>query len=328
MDQRSLFTLPPAELEAAPPNPDLVALAARLPAGVRLGTMSWSFAGWRGLVYGRDVPEGALAPLGLTAYSRHPLLRAVEIDRSYYEPLSAEVLRSFAEQVPAGFRFLVKAHEACSVRRYPKHARYGSKRGERNPTYLDVAYATELVVEPARRGLGEKLGAILFQFPPAVLEQTPEAFAGALGAFLSRLPRGVTYAVELRVPDLFRAAYGEALAQAGAVHCHNAWSGMPPVLEQARQLPAATRSPLIVRWLLAPGEVYADARDRFRPFDRITREDLPVRSAIARLVSKAAAHGVESMVLINNKAEGCAPESAFRLAAAIADPARASGRAG
>ena len=76
MNQRSLFTLPPPELAAAPPSPELVELAARLPSALRLGTMSWSFPGWRGLVYGRDVPEGALAGLGLTAYARHPLLRA------------------------------------------------------------------------------------------------------------------------------------------------------------------------------------------------------------------------------------------------------------
>ena len=100
---------------------------------------------------------------------------------------------------------------------------------------------------------------------------------------------------------------------------------MPHVLAQARQVPPALRNPLVIRWLLAPGEVYADARDRFRPFDRIAREDLPVRSAIARLVVKAAAHGVPALVLINNKAEGCAPESAFRLARAIVHARAAAG---
>jgi hypothetical protein len=53
------------------------ALAARLPPGVRLGTSSWSFPGWRGLVYGGDHTEAALARDGLWAYARHPLLRAV-----------------------------------------------------------------------------------------------------------------------------------------------------------------------------------------------------------------------------------------------------------
>jgi uncharacterized protein YecE (DUF72 family) len=315
--QGALFELGAPEIEAAAPRPEHSELAARLPRDVRLGTMSWSFAGWRGIVYGRDVPESALAARGLEAYGRHPLLGGVEIDRSYYEPLSVEVLAGYARQVSDGFRFLVKAHEACSVRRYPAHARYGSKRGELNPLYLDAAYAAERVVHPVANALGQKLGAILFQFPPAREAPDPQAFADELATFLSRLPRGIVHAVELRDARLFTPAYADALVASGAVHCHNAWSAMPEVLTQARMLPPAARRPLIVRWLLARGERYDDVRQRYHPFDRITREDAPVRSAIARLVAKAAARGVPALVTINNKAEGCAPESAFHLARAI-----------
>lgn len=325
--QTSLFELPAPSLEAAPPSAAQLELRARLPDDVRLGTMSWSFPGWRGLVYGRDVPAPALSKLGLAAYSRHPLLGAVEIDRSYYDPLPAEAFATYAAQVPAAFRFLVKAHELCTVSRFPAHARYGSKRGQPNPLYLDASYAIDAVVGPAQAGLGKKLGALLFQFSPTQEPPAAGAFASELATFLSRLPRDVTYAVELRNPSWLGPDYGDALCAHGAVHCHNAWGFMPPVLAQAKLLPPATRRPLIVRWLLAPGERYEDARDRFHPFDRIGREDLPVRRDIARLVARAVSHAVPALVTINNKAEGCAPESAFRLAEAIASmtsPARAS----
>jgi uncharacterized protein YecE (DUF72 family) len=326
--QPTLFELPEPVLRAAPPAPGLRELAAQLPPGVRLGTMSWSFPGWRGLVYAQDAPAGALSELGLGAYSEHPLLGAVEIDRSYYDPLGAGTLRAYAEQVPDDFRFLVKAHEACSVQRYPELARHGRKRGELNPLYLDAAYATDAVVGPIHGGLGAKLGAILFQFPPSADALEPRAFAEELGRFLSRLPRGVTYAVELRRVDCFGPAYFQALLEAGAVHCHNAWSAMPPVLTQARQVPPEARNPLIVRWLLAPGAGYAATREQFHPFERIQREDAASRSGIARLVAKAAARGVPALVTINNKAEGCAPESAFRLARAVIEAGTDAGAAG
>ncbi|HTV24989.1 MAG TPA: DUF72 domain-containing protein [Polyangiaceae bacterium] len=317
--QATLFELSAPELAAAPASPEQHELASRLPRGVRLGTMSWSFAGWRGIVYGHDVPESALSARGLEAYGRHPLLGGVEIDRSYYEPLSVELLSSYARQVPDGFQFLVKAHEVCSVQRFPTHARYGSKRGALNPLYLDPIYAAEAVVQPVASALGPKLGAILFQFPPAREAPDPQAFAAELERFLSRLPRGIRYAIELRDARTFTPAYAAALVASGALHCHNAWSAMPDVLTQAKQVPPAARRPLIVRWLLARGERYDDMRARFHPFDRIAREDAPVRSAIARLVAKAAAREVPALVTINNKAEGCAPESAFRLARAIVD---------
>ncbi len=311
--QSSLFELPEQELGAAKVDIEQRELGTRLPESVRLGTMSWSFPGWRGLVYGPDAPVKRLANEGLTAYAQHPLLGAVEIDRSYYEPLSVDVLRRFAAQVPEGFRFLVKAHEDCTVRRFPSHPRYGKKRGENNPRYFDASYAAEAVVGPVVEGLGAKLGALVFQCPPEEVD-SPRAFAQRLCTFLKGLPAGVPYAVELRNRKLLTPGYTAALAETGAVHCHNAWSHMPSILEQARQVPPAARRPLIVRWLLRHGDEYGVARERFSPFNRIAAEDLTTREAIARLVSKAVQHGVSAFVLINNKAEGCAPESVFRLA--------------
>jgi len=54
------------------------------------------------------------------------------------------------------------------------------------------------------------------------------------------------------------------------------------------------------------------------PFNRLAEPDLPTREEIATLISKALAHDVPAFVLINNKAEGCAPFSVFELARAIA----------
>ncbi|HVZ34363.1 MAG TPA: DUF72 domain-containing protein [Polyangiaceae bacterium] len=316
--QGTLFELPPEVLEAAPARPEHVELAARLPAGVRLGTMSWTFPGWRGSVYAKSARGERLATEGLAAYAKHPLLRAVEIDRSYYDPLSSESFRRLAGQVPEGFQFLVKAHQACTLQRFPQHARYGKKRGEANGLFLDAAYATEAVIGPALAGLGAKLSALLFQFSPEELG-SPQGFAERLRSFLAALPRGVTYAVELRNPPLFTPAYAAALVDGGAVHCHNAWGELPSVLAQAKGLPPVARRPLIVRWLFPPGDSYAAASERLAPFDRIVLEDPTRRQAIARLVVTALRHDVPALVLVNNDAEGCAPESIDRLARAIVE---------
>jgi uncharacterized protein YecE (DUF72 family) len=278
--------------------------------------MSWSYPGWRGVVYAEDADVKRLAKGGLGAYARHPLLTAVEIDRTYYEPVPLGALRAYAEQVPASFRFVVKAHELCVVNRFPLHARYGRRRGEENPLFLDPVYASDNVVLPALSALGEKLGVVLFQFPPQdVSAGVP--FSLRLGEFLRRLPAGVAYAVELRNRELLDPAYAAALVDAGAVHCHNVWGRMPGVLAQVRALPPATRRPLVVRWLMRRGESYQSAGERYLPFDRLVEEDVTNRDEIARLVARASEHGVSAFVLLDNKAEGCAPETAVRLARAI-----------
>jgi len=315
-EQPSLFKLPPRVVEAAAQHAEHRALREQLAAGLRLGTMSWSFAGWRGLVYGEGADPKLLADAGLTAYSKHALLGTVEVDRSFYEPLPARYFEALSEQVPSDFRFLVKAHEDCSLLRFPRHARYGKKQGDSNARFLDPSYATDAVVGPSLEGLGAKLGAILFQFPPQDVGN-PAAFAEQLAAFLQRLPHGVIYAVEIRNAELFTSAYAHALESAGAVHAHNVWGNMPSVLQQARLIPPAARRPLIVRWLMRRGDDYEGARSRFLPFSRLAEPDLPNRRDIATLIAKALAHDVPAFVVVNNKAEGSAPASIIELAREI-----------
>lgn len=314
----SLFELPERKLEPVAPTPELLQLAAALPRELRMGAMTWSYPGWTGVVYKNQSSERDLARYGLTAYGRHPLLRLAEIDRSYYQPLTAADYRHYADQVPDGFGFLVKAHEECTVHRYPQHARYGAKRGQENPRYLDADYAANVVIEPLA-ALEHKLCGLLFQFSPEA-GRDPREFADRLRAFLERLPRlqaGAHYVVELRTEALLTREYGEALEGAGALHCHNAWTFMPSILEQARSLPKATRRPLVIRWLLQKHDRFEQASERFAPFNRIVREDPHTRGEVARLTAKALTSGVPACVLLDNKAEGCAPESVVRFAEAV-----------
>ncbi len=306
----------PKGVGPAPVPADVAALGRELPRGFRMGPSSWSFPGWAELVYDRKYPESRLAKEGLAAVARHPLFRAVGIDRTHYTPVAAAELAAYALQVPGDFRFLVKAHEALTLARWPDRPRYGGERGRENPLFLDVAYAAQEVVAPYVEGLGEKAGALLFQFAPQDLG-SPEGFAAELGAFLRALPRGPLYAVELRNRELLTPRYAEALAEAGAVHCVNAHPRMPDVVTQARLTGAGWERPLVLRWLLGRGETYADAGRRFAPFDRLVAEDPPTRRGIAHLVRTALSHGDEVLLTVNNNAEGSAPRSMARLAAEV-----------
>jgi len=315
-EQPALFALPERSIEAMPPTAAQRALAAALPSTLHMGAMTWSYPGWQGVVYRRAHSSKELAALGLAAYAAQPLLRAAEIDRSYYEPLPASVFQSYASQVPGDFRFVVKAHEDCSVDRFPQHARYGKKRGMLNERYLDPEYATRAVVDPLV-GLGPKLHNLLFQFSPMLPAPDYDAqrnFADRLFKFLSGLPRGIMYAVELRTEALLSPHYAAALVDSGAIHCHSAWTFMPSVLDQARSLPPETRRPLLVRWLLKRGERYEQANARFEPFDSLKEEDPATRAEVATLIGKALAHNVPTLALVDNKAEGCAPASIELLA--------------
>ncbi len=313
---------PPARVVPIVPADATVALAARLPPQLRLGGMSWAYPGWVGHVYAGAAGKGdltatVLAREGLPAYAAHPLYRAVEIDKAYYRPLTEPELQHHAQQAPDDFRFLVKAHEDCVMRVFPQHARYGKRKGESNARYLDAAYAAEVVVGPIARGLGGKLGVVLLPFPPQDVGEYPEAFAERLARFLEPLTKLAPIAVELRNGELLTPTYTDALVATGAVHCHNVWTSMPPVRRQMQLVPPDARRPLLVRWLLRNGDRYETANARSLPYDRTVLPDPDNLAALASLVARAIAHDVPTTVLIDNKAEGCAPETIERLGEAI-----------
>jgi len=307
-------------VEAAHVPPDLVELASRIPQAVRLGTSSWSFPGWSGLVFRDRVAESELARDGLAAYARHPLFRAVGLDRTYYAPVAASEYAGYAGSVPLEFRFLVKASQACT---FPT-VRGGTGAYEPNARFLDASFASAEVVGPAVAGLGDRLGAVLFQFPPlpASLTRRPAEVADRLGAFLARLPKGPRYAVEIRNRSLLTAEYAAALTGAGAAHAFAVHPSMPSLRIQEAVVGLERQPALLVRWMLGHGRAYEEARALYAPFDRLCAPDAPTRAAVASLAARALAHAKEVLVVVNNKAEGSAPLSVFELARELAATAR------
>jgi uncharacterized protein YecE (DUF72 family) len=319
----------PVEILPADVPDDVCRVAAALPASIRLGTSSWSFPGWTGLVYGPSAAgkphgEAALARAGLAAYAAHPLLRTVSLDRTFYAPLPVDAFARYAADVPEAFRFVVKAPAAITD---PVVRQHGSGMAARdNPTFLDAAAAAAFL-QPARAGLGAKAGPLVFQFPPLgrrLLADVPRVIA-RIAAFMAMMARGsasgdALHAVEVRDPELCTAEMAAALHDAGAAPCLAIHARMPPAAEQAAVYGLDREAcpwPLVARWNLHAGRAYEQARADYFPFDRLVEEDEPTRAAVASLVARAAARGREVFVTINNKAEGSAPLSVLRLAEAI-----------
>ncbi|HEX2826644.1 MAG TPA: DUF72 domain-containing protein [Burkholderiales bacterium] len=291
-------------------------LASALPTKLHLGTSSWFFPGWRGLVWDRAADETTLSRHGLAAYARHPLFSTVCVDRAFYAPLEHVQYTAYAEQVPAAFRFVVKAPAA--VTQSWLRDRDGKPQG--NPTFLDASAAIAQLVTPATEGLGDKAGPLLFQFPPLGRAQMrdPARFVDRLHAFLTALPQGPFYAVEVRDAALLTRRFFAALREAGAHYCVAVHPRLPAVAVQAAAMAGAGPAPLVVRWNLNPREEYEAARARYAPFDRLVDPDVTTRESIARLVAAALRAGEPAYVIANNKAEGSAPLTLTRLAAAIA----------
>jgi uncharacterized protein YecE (DUF72 family) len=316
MDQLSLFSGrdDPDLVQGVTPSDHHVAAAERLPERLYMGTSSWSFPGWEGIVYDRKATQRVLARHGLQAYAKHPLLRCVGVDRTYYAPITADEFAAYANVVPETFRFVVKAHE-LTTRVYVRSPSSGSK-SYQNAQFLDPGYAVEEVVRPCSEGLGEKLGVLLFQFPPQSMSALggSKGFVARLSRFLDALPNGPVYAVEIRNSEILGTAYFKALRDTGACHCFNVHPTMPPLKEQVDLANEMSFPVLFVRWMLKRDCTYEEAREAFAPFSHLAANDDASRRQIAGLCRQADSQRRTAYVVVNNKAEGSAPLSVFKLA--------------
>ncbi len=297
-------------------------LARRLGPGVHLGTSSWSFPGWRGLVWDGPYAPTALSRHGLAAYARHPLLRSVSVDRSFYRPLDAAQFAAMAQQVPDDFRFVVKAPAAITDA--AQRGAEGRQAWLPNPQFLDPQQALQAFVRPVAQGLGAQAGALVFQLSPLGprwLQSTPDLYA-RLGALFTactpELPPGAVMALEVRDAALLCPALAALLKQHGVRYCLGLHDRMPPIGEQLPMLRALWPGPLVCRWNLQRGLRYAAAKTLFEPFDRLQAPDPDTRAQLARVIAGTVAAGYAAYATINNKAEGSAPLSVIELARAVA----------
>lgn len=305
--------------------PSLSEIANALPRNLHLGTSSWSYPGWKGIVWDRNYSESKLSRYGLPAYSKHPLFRCVGIDRGFYKPLSIAEFAAYAAQVPDDFRFVVKAPSLVT----DSLLRDEEGRGRRiNHNFLDPDIAVRDFIEPALEGLGNKLGALVFQISPlpyawlqdiSIVIERLRVLLQSIPNLASKAPHTVV-AVEVRDPQWLTRELVDVLRETNATYCMGLHAKMPRIDEQLPILRALWPGPLVCRWNLNPlhgAYGYEDAERQYEPFDRMQDPDIETRNALARVIAGTVGAGQNAYVTLSNQAEGCSPLSTVELAQAV-----------
>lgn len=141
-----------------------------------VGTSGWTYDGWRGPFYPKDVPKKDWLRWYATQFP------TTEVNGSFYRTPSLEAVAAWRDQTPDGFLFAWKASKFIT------HWKRLSEKCENSIALME----TRLKV------LGPKLGPVLFQLPPQF-----EANKGRLVDFVAMLPQGRDYAFEFRHPSWY-----------------------------------------------------------------------------------------------------------------------------
>jgi uncharacterized protein YecE (DUF72 family) len=281
--------------------------------GVYVGTSSWKYPGWLGIIYDRaryeyrgKFAESRFKRDCLEEYAE--VFKTVCVDAAYYSFPSVQYLEGMVKLTPDDFLFGLKVTDTITIRKFPKLDRFGAQAGKPNENFLNADLFAKAFLKPCE-AVRPKIGLLMFEFSrfwPNDYEHGRD-FIADLDRFFGQLPTGWPYGVEMRNRGWLRPEYSGCLARHRVAHVFNSWDAMPPVGDQMA-LPGSRTNPDLVaaRFLLKPGRKYEQAVKAFEPNDRIKKENPEARAAGRALIAEGQAAGPKrrTFVFVNNRLEG------------------------
>jgi len=140
-----------------------------------IGTSGFQYSEWKGTFYPEDLPTAKMLPF----YAER--LSTTEINYSFRRIPSAKTIQGWWDATPERFKFSLKAPQ--KVTHFAKLRNCGDT----------LRYFYQVISD-----LESKLGAVLFQLPPAFKKDAP-----LLAAFLDDIPPGMRAAFEFRHASWF-----------------------------------------------------------------------------------------------------------------------------
>ena len=170
---------------------------------IRIGTSGWHYKHWIGRYYPADIKPAAMLEYYLRDFD------TVELNNTFYHLPKETAFDAWKKSVPSNFVFAVKGSRFLTHMIKLKDAERGI-----------VNFV------PRAKRLGRKLGPILWQLPPKW-----NVNAERLEDFLSKLPRGIRYAFELRNPSWMTEPVYKILRNYNAAFCIYELAGYHSPLE-------------------------------------------------------------------------------------------------
>ena len=273
---------------------------------LRIGTCSWKYKSWQGLVYSQEDEVNYLQE-----YSKH--FQTVEVDQWFWSLFKGntvalpkpEVIKEYAASVPPGFIFSIKVPNSITLTHH-----YTKMKGAPlvpNPYFFSTQLMEKFLqtLEP----LGDHIGPLIFQF-----EYLNKAKMTSLVHFLEMfeifhqgLPGGYQYCVEIRNPNFLKDAYFDFLAEHHLGHVFLQGYYMPSIFDQYEKFKDRL-SDLVVLRLHGPDRQGMEEQIN-NVWDKIVEpkdgELLQLKSMVKNLLERR--HQV--FINVNNHFEGSAPRT-------------------
>lgn len=283
---------------------------------LRIGTSSWKYDSWKGLVYD---PDRIYDPGDyLTDYSKY--YNTVEIDQWFWSlfPTGAKMpnpkdVKIYSESVPDDFLFTVKVPNSVTLTHYyaKQTKSYKDYANQPNDSFLSIELMKRFL--DTLSPLGEKLGPLMFQFEYLNKQKMPsrKAFFDALHNFFDKLPNKYHYAIECRNPNYLRPDFFEFLSEHNLGFILLDGYYMPPIKEVIESHKITTASYTIIR-LQGKDRQGIEAKTG-ENWNEIAEDRSSDIQTLADFIQDNINKKILSIININNHYEGSAPLTIQRM---------------
>ncbi|MBT3272424.1 MAG: DUF72 domain-containing protein [Spirochaetales bacterium] len=277
---------------------------------LRIGTCSWKYPSWKGLVYSAEKKINFLEE-----YAHK--YDTVEVDQWFWSLFGQdkiqlprpETVAEYNDAVPEDFSFTIKAPNSITLTHFYRHLTGGKM--VPNPYFLSIPLFEEFLnlISPLKK----KIGLIMLQFEYLNRQKIDGLgdFLDRLSGFLAAIPQWVPIAVETRNPQFFGRPYFEFLAEKKLSQVFIQGYFMPDIRRLYHRSKALLQGSAVIRLHgYERDEIEKKTKKIYNSIVEPKDDELP---GIISLIQDMRSRGLQVYLNVNNHYEGSAPLSIDRI---------------
>lgn len=283
---------------------------------LRIGTCSWKYDSWKGIIYDPKKKYGSYDYL--SDYAKY--FNTVEIDQWFWSlfPTGAklpdiEIVKIYSNSVPDDFLFTIKAPNSITLtHHYAKQSSsYKHIANQPNQYFLNIDLLKRFL--ETLQVMGNKLGPVMFQFEYLNRQKMPslKAFIERLSVFFDHAPKEFDYVVEIRNPNYLKQSFFKFLKDMSISPILLEGYYMPAISKVTEELDISSDKPLIIRLMGPDRQKIEKLTDK--KWDRIVAPKDESLNSVAYIVKENIGRGRQVIMNVNNHYEGCAVLTIDRL---------------
>jgi uncharacterized protein YecE (DUF72 family) len=278
---------------------------------LRIGTCSWKYESWKGIIYSENDSTNYLEE-----YSEH--YNTVEVDQWFWSLFSStkvalpqkSVVLEYKKSVPKDFKFTIKVPNAITLTHF--YSKNKSEELIKNQHFLSNTLFNEFLesIEPIK----DQIGCLMFQFEYLNKQKMTSLnhFMEAFQSFHANLPKGILdIGIEIRNPNYLIKKYFEFLNSLNIYHVFLQGYYMPSIIELYKNYNAFIKDLSVIR--LHGGDRQGIEKLSGSNWNKIYIDRRVELKQVASLINELMSKKVDVYLNINNHYEGSAPLTIKRI---------------